>query len=81
MNVICTESLLKNPLEMFYSNSTVLISGGNGFLGKVLVEKLLRCFDVAKIYLLMRVKDGEDVEQRMKKFLNESVSELNFHHF
>jgi alcohol-forming fatty acyl-CoA reductase len=66
--------LLKSPLEAFYSNSTVLISGGNGFLGKVLVEKLLRCFDVAKIYLLMRVKHGEDVEQRMKKFLNDAVS-------
>lgn len=74
-------STAMSPLEVFYSNSTVLISGGNGFLGKVLIEKLLRCFDIAKIYLLMRAKNGEDVEGRMKKFLNETVSDDdNFRH-
>lgn len=74
MNVICTASTLKSPLEAFYSNSTVLISGGNGFLGKVLVEKLLRCFDVTRIFLLMRAKNGEDVEIRVQKLLKEPVS-------
>lgn len=76
MNVICTESTttLKSPLEAFYSNSTILISGGNGFLGKVLVEKLLRCFNVSKIFLLMRAKNGENVEMRSKKFFHENVS-------
>lgn len=70
-----------SPLEAFYSNSTVLISGGNGFLGKVLIEKLLRCFDIAKIYLLMRAKNGEDVEERMENFLKEAVSDDdNFRH-
>lgn len=74
-------STTMSPLEAFYNNSTVLISGGNGFLGKVLIEKLLRCFDIAKIYLLMRAKNGEDVEGRMKKFLNETVSDDdNFRH-
>lgn len=75
MNVICTASTLKSPLEAFYSNSTVLISGGNGFLGKVLVEKLLRCFDVTRIFLLMRAKNDEDIGIRVEKFLKESVSE------
>jgi thioester reductase-like protein len=76
-----TASTTMSPLEAFYSNSTVLISGGNGFLGKVLIEKLLRCFDIAKIYLLMRAKNGEDVEGRMEKFLNETVSDDdNFRH-
>lgn len=71
----------ESPLEMFYDNSTVLISGGNGYLGKVLIEKLLRCFDIAKIYLLMRAKNGENVEMRMEKFLNETVSDDdNFYH-
>lgn len=70
-----------SPLEAFYSNSTVLISGGNGFLGKVLIEKLLRWFDIARIYLLMRAKNGEDVERRTENFLNETVSDDdNFRH-
>lgn len=38
----------------FYDNAAVLITGGTGFIGKVLVEKLLRSFSIRKIYLLIR---------------------------
>ena len=71
MNVIYIDF---NPLETFYKDSIILITGGNGFVGKVLIEKLLRCFDVEKIYLLIRSKNNEDVERRMENFLNEPVS-------
>ena len=34
---------------------TILLTGGTGFLGKVIIERLLRCApDVARIYLLIR---------------------------
>jgi Male sterility protein len=74
MNVIYTEL---SPLEVFYKDSTVLITGGNGFLGKVLIEKLLRCFEIEKIFLLIRVKNNENIHKRMENLLNEPVHEAN----
>lgn len=59
-----------NPVEAFYENSIVLISGGTGFLGSVLAEKLLRCFNVEKIFLMVRSKNGLDVEHRLQNLLN-----------
>lgn len=51
----------------------MLITGGTGFLGKVLVEKLLRIFRVKKIYLLIRTKNNMNVEDRLEHFFNETV--------
>lgn len=51
----------------------MLITGGTGFLGKVLVEKLLRIFRVKKIYLLIRMKNNMNVEDRLEHFFKETV--------
>ncbi|KAJ3639227.1 hypothetical protein Zmor_003907 [Zophobas morio] len=51
----------------FYRNKTIFITGGSGFIGKVLVEKLLRsCPDLKTIYLLLREKKGQAPEDRIK---------------
>ncbi|XP_063926620.1 fatty acyl-CoA reductase 1-like isoform X2 [Zophobas morio] len=51
----------------FYRNKTIFITGGSGFIGKVLVEKLLRsCPDLKTIYLLLREKKGQTPEDRIK---------------
>ena len=65
-----------NPIEEFYKDSTILVSGPNGFLGSVLVEKLLRCFDVKKVFLLIRTKNNESIKERMENFLNRDVSRV-----
>lgn len=62
-----------NPIEEFYKDSTVLVSGPNGFLGSVLVEKLLRCFEVKKIFLLIRAKNNESVKERVGNLINGDV--------
>lgn len=31
-----------SPVQQFYENANILITGGTGFIGMVLVEKLLR---------------------------------------
>nr|XP_019564146.2 fatty acyl-CoA reductase wat-like [Aedes albopictus] len=57
----------------FYKDSVVLITGGTGFIGKVLVEKLLRCFDVKKIYLLLREKRNVRAKDRLKEIFQEPI--------
>uniref|UniRef100_A0A8C4WUK2 Fatty acyl-CoA reductase n=1 Tax=Eptatretus burgeri TaxID=7764 RepID=A0A8C4WUK2_EPTBU len=51
----------------FYAGKQVLLTGGTGFLGKVLLEKLLRsCPDVKTVYLLVRSKAGQKPLERVQ---------------
>lgn len=75
LNLICLLGKM-NPIEAFYADSTVLVTGGTGFLGSVLIEKLLRSFSVKKIFLLIRSKKGLDVEHRMENFINLAIFDL-----
>ncbi|XP_050426431.1 putative fatty acyl-CoA reductase CG5065 [Adelges cooleyi] len=60
-----------SPIADFFRGRHVLITGATGFMGKVLVEKLLRsCPNVACIYLLIRPKQGHDVRSRLDQLLN-----------
>uniref|UniRef100_A0A0Q3R6M8 Fatty acyl-CoA reductase n=1 Tax=Setaria italica TaxID=4555 RepID=A0A0Q3R6M8_SETIT len=50
----------------FFKDRIILITGSTGFLGKLLVEKILRVQpDVKKLYLLVRVSDNTAAEQRV----------------
>jgi fatty acyl-CoA reductase len=54
----------------FFKGRCVFITGGTGFMGKVLVEKLLRsCPDIDTVYLLMRPKKGNDIKARHEELI------------
>jgi alcohol-forming fatty acyl-CoA reductase len=54
-----TSGLRNSSVGEFYAGKNVLITGATGFMGKVLVEKLLRdCGGVKCIYILVRMKRG-----------------------
>ncbi|KAB5541872.1 hypothetical protein PHYPO_G00084930 [Pangasianodon hypophthalmus] len=58
----------------FYAGKCVLITGATGFMGKVLVEKLLRsCPEVKALYLLIRTKQGQSSQQRIHTMLQSKV--------
>jgi fatty acyl-CoA reductase len=59
----------------FYENRSVFITGATGFMGKVLVEKILRsCPGLERLYLLMRPSKGQSVDCRLREFIQNEVS-------
>lgn len=52
----------------FYSGKSVFLTGGTGFLGKTLIEKLLySCSGIDKIYVLVRDKCGKQASERLAR--------------
>lgn len=62
----------KTDIQQFYKDQCVFLTGGSGFLGKVLIEKLIRsCVDIDTIYVLIRHKKGKDAKKRLHDLLDE----------
>ncbi|XP_075237430.1 putative fatty acyl-CoA reductase CG5065 [Lycorma delicatula] len=60
----------------WYRDRSVLITGGTGFMGKVLVEKLLRtCPNIKTIYILCRAKRGFAPQARITELIKLPVFE------
>ncbi|XP_043675011.1 uncharacterized protein LOC122632366 [Vespula pensylvanica] len=62
------------PIQEFYAGQKIFITGGTGFLGKVLIEKLLQsCPHVARLYLLTRPKKGKNAQARIEELFQDRV--------
>lgn len=63
----------------FYRDKCVFVTGATGFLGKILVEKLLRASeDIQTIYILVRDKKGKDIHTRMDEIYGDVVGGREF---
>lgn len=63
----------------WFANKNVFITGGSGFLGICLLEKLLRCLpEIGDIYLLLRPKRGKSIEQRLENLKKNPIFETLF---
>ena len=63
-----------DSIEGFYAINAILVTGATGFVGKSILEKLIRvCPRIAAIFLLIRPKRGQTLEQRFKKLLDDPV--------
>lgn len=63
-----------SEIAQFYDGRSVFVTGGTGFVGKILIEKLLRsCPHLDKVYFLLRPSAGKDIPSRYKEFVNNKV--------
>jgi alcohol-forming fatty acyl-CoA reductase len=61
-----------SDIEKFYAGKAVLVTGVTGFVGKVLVEKLLRgCPDIKTVFVLIR-KKRNGKEQKVNSEVSEN---------
>ncbi|XP_058822913.1 fatty acyl-CoA reductase 1-like [Topomyia yanbarensis] len=60
-------------ISAFYRDRIVFITGGTGFIGKIVVEKLLRTSEVKEVILMVREKKNTLPEQRIKDLCSSPV--------
>lgn len=61
----------------WYAGKNILITGGTGFVGRALIEKLLRsCPKIGTIYTLLRSKKGKEPRKRIGEIVDVPVSQL-----
>jgi len=63
-------------VKEFFSNQNIFLTGGTGFVGIALIEKLLRTIpNVGTIYMLVRAKRGKEVTERAAELVKNPVFE------
>lgn len=69
--------MAENSIKKFYEGKEIFLTGGSGFVGRGLIEKLLRSCNVKKIYVLLRSKKGMNLEERAKSLTDNLVNFQN----
>ncbi|XP_037033538.1 putative fatty acyl-CoA reductase CG5065 [Bradysia coprophila] len=70
----CRYSSTKSDMQEFYKGKNIFITGSSGFMGKVLLEKILASFpDVGHVYVLIRGKKNQTFSDRLQKLCSEPI--------
>lgn len=65
-----------NEFLDYFGGRNVFITGGTGFVGKVLIEKLLYEFrNIGNIYVMLRPKAGKPIRKRLDEMIEGAVFE------
>ncbi|XP_017076433.2 fatty acyl-CoA reductase wat-like [Drosophila eugracilis] len=67
---------METDIQGFYKDKVVFLTGATGFLGKVIIEKLLRTTEVKRIYSMIRPKRGQDIQERLAVWKKEPLFEV-----
>lgn len=67
----------KDDIKSFYKNKNVFVTGATGYLGKVLIEKLLRdCADMGKMFIMLRASSENDAKTKFDKFKKSAIFDI-----
>lgn len=70
----------RSSVKEFFKGKEIFLTGGSGYLGKFVIEKLLRsCPDLSKIYVLMRGKKGLGINERLEILKDNKVNNVFGH--
>jgi fatty acyl-CoA reductase len=74
----CTLSETQRPnMQEFFEGKQVFLTGGTGFMGKCLLEKLLRSLQgLKRVIVLVRPKKEKTARQRLDELLSSKVSKI-----
>lgn len=60
----------ESEIAQFFSGRKVLLTVGLGLMGKLLIEKLLRCCpNIVTLYIFVRGKDGKNPRERVQQLI------------
>jgi len=61
-------------IENFYKGKTLFITGTTGFVGKVILEKILRSLSsIKRVYIMVRAKKGFTPMQRLAEIFSSEL--------
>lgn len=68
-------------VKSFYKNKNIFLTGGSGFVGVSYIEKVLRSMpDVENIYVILRPRKGQGIQERLETMKKNSVKSLSYIH-
>ncbi|CAH1977799.1 unnamed protein product [Acanthoscelides obtectus] len=63
----------ETEIQKFYKGCNVFITGGTGFLGQILIDKLFRSTEINTLYLLIREKKGKNALARIDELFDDEI--------
>jgi thioester reductase-like protein len=68
-------------VKSFYKNKNIFLTGGSGFVGISYIEKVLRSIpDIGSIYIILRPRKGQSIQERLEILKNNSVKSYTYSH-
>lgn len=67
-------TVMGTTIQQFYYKKSIFLTGATGFMGKVLLDKVLRTCDIDTFFVMVRNKKGKGMQSRIEEIFDDPVS-------